>query len=224
VIRLQYFATLLIVGVVVACSPDATTSVPPSLAAGIEATPSAAVSLAAASSTAPTAMPVPTPTPTLTIAPTPVPTPVPWKAYKSKRYHYSISYVSSWIVTPGTTKLSDRFDPYLYPRSGPIQPNVWISRDVSTNISVSRTAAGLIAAAKKDYKAKLTSNKAIRLHGYAGRILVFEGTNGSYKIRVERIFIARGKVGYFISLYTDLTTATADHATFKKMYQSWKPT
>jgi hypothetical protein len=42
-------------------------------------------------------------------------------------------------------------------------------------------------------------------------------------VRIERIIIARGRVGYFITLYGDLTTVTADHATFKRMYLSWKP-
>lgn len=226
-IRTRRLAALLIVGVVAACSPDATTSAPPSQAAGIQATPSTAASAALASeapssspSTASAATPVPTAVPTAapTAAPTPVPTPVPWKAYKSKRNRYTMKYPPSWVVTPGTAKLADQFDAFGY-------PYVYVSRDVvSTSVSISLTVSHEIAFYKSHFKAKLKSNKAISLHGYAGRILTFEGVDNGLKVRIERIVIARGKVGYFLTLYADLTTATADHATFKRMYQGWKPT
>jgi hypothetical protein len=225
-IRTRKLAALLIVGVVAACSPDATTSTPPSQAADVQATPSTAASAAASAapssspSAAPSATPVPTQTPTAapTAAPTPVPTPVPWKSYKSKRNHYSIKYPPTWIVTPGSAKLADQFDAYGY-------PYVYISRDtVSTSVSISLTVSHDIAYTKSHYKAKLKSNKAISLHGYAGRILVFEGVDQGVKIRIEEVIIGRGRVGFFLTLFADRTTATVDHATFKRMYQSWKPT
>jgi hypothetical protein len=223
-IRMRILAALLTIGVVAACSPDATTSAPPSQAAGVQATPSTGASSSAApsssSSAAPSATPVPTPTATAapTAAPTPLPTPVPWKSYKSKRNHYSIKYPPSWVVTPGTTKLADQFDAFGY-------PYVYVSRDVvSTSVSISLTVSHDIAYYKSHFKAKLKSNKAISLHGYSGRILVFEGVDNGLKVRIERIIIGRGRVGYFLSLYADLTTAAADHATFKRMYLSWKPT
>jgi hypothetical protein len=215
-------AALLIVGIVAACSPDATTSTPPSQAADVQATPSTAASAAPSSSpsAAPTATPVPTPTPTAapTAAPTPVPTPVPWKAYKSKRNHYSIKYPPTWIVTPGSAKLADQFDAFGY-------PYVYVSRDVvSTSVSISLTVSHDIAYTKSHYKAKLKSNKPIKLHGYAGRILVFEGVDQGVKVRIEEIIIGRGRVGYFLTLFAERATAAADHATFKTMYLSWKPT
>jgi hypothetical protein len=226
--RTRTIAALLIAGVVAACGADATSPDPASQAAIAQASPSAAVvassqpsvAPSASPSSAPTATPVPTPTPTAapTAAPTPVPTPVPWKTYKSKRNRYSVKYPPTWIVTPGSARVADQFDAFGY-------PYVYISRDtVSTSVSVSLTVTHDIAYNKSHYKAKLKSNKAISLHGYSGRILVFEGTDNGLKVRIERIIIARGKVGYFLSLYADRVTATADHATFKKLYQSWKPT
>jgi hypothetical protein len=143
---------------------------------------------------------------------------VPWKAYKSKRNHYSIKYPPTWIVTPGSAKLADQFDAFGY-------PYVYISRDtVSTSVSISLTVSHDIAYTKSHYKAKLKSNKAISLHGYAGRILVFEGVDQGTKVRIEEIIIGRGRIGFFLTLFAERTTATADHATFKRMYQSWKPT
>jgi hypothetical protein len=220
--RTQMFMALVVVGLVAACSPVATTSASPSLAA-FEASPSMPTRQIPSSS--PSTMPVATPVPTPAATQTPVPSPVAWKTYRSKRYQYSIGYLATWIATPGTSEIADQFDPYLYPRSGPLPPNVSIWRDVVTpSISVKLTAANHIARIKKDYGAKLKSNKPVRLHGYAGRILVFEGTDGGRDVRIERLIIGRGKVGYFLTLYTDLSTAAADHAIFKKMYLSWKPT
>ena len=221
-IRTRKLAALLIVGVVAACSPDATTSTPPSQAADVQATPStaasAAASVAPSSSPSPAPSATPTPTPAPTAAPTPVPTPVPWKAYKSKRNHYSIKYPPTWIVTPGSAKLADQFDAFGY-------PYVYVSRDVvSTSVSISLTVSHDIAYTKSHYKAKLKSNKAISLHGYAGRILVFEGVDQGVKIRIEEVIIGRGRVGFFLTLFAERTTAAADHATFKRMYLSWKPT
>ena len=217
-IRTRKLAALLIVGIVTACSPDATTSAPPSQAAEVQATPSTAASVAAsvAPSSSPSAAPSATPTPTP--APTAAPTPVPWKAYKSKRNHYSIKYPPTWIVTPGSAKLADQFDAFGY-------PYVYVSRDVvSTSVSISLTVSHDIAYTKSHYKAKLKSNKPIKLHGYAGRSLVFEGVDQGIKIRIEEIIIGRGRVGFFLTLFAERTTAAADHATFKRMYLSWKPT
>ena len=205
-IRTRKLAALLIVGIVAACSPDATTS----------ASSAASSSPSASASAAPSATPVPTPTPTA--APTPVPTPVPWKSYKSKRNHYSIKYPPTWIVNPGSAKLADQFDAFGY-------PYVYVSRDVvSTSVSISLTVSHDIAYTKSHYKAKLKSNKAISLHGYAGRILVFEGVDQGVKVRIEEVIIGKGRVGYFLTLFAERTTAAADHATFKTMYLSWKPT
>lgn len=222
--RSRMLSTLLIVGLVAACGAETKSLDPASQAAGIQGTPSPGASANASSSSEPSAVPTatapatPVASPTPTAIPTPVPTPVPWKTYKSKRNHYSMTYPPTWVVTPGSARLADEFDAFGY-------PYVYLSRDtVSTSVSISLTVSHEIAANKSHYKAKLKSNKAIKLRGYAGRILVFEGVDHGLKVRIERIIVAKGKVGYFFSLYADLTTAARDSATFKKMYQSWRPT
>jgi hypothetical protein len=168
-------------------------------------------------STSPTASPSPTPSPT----PTPKPTPVPWKAYTSKLYHYKVTYPPSWIVTPGSARLTDQFDGFGY-------PYVYIWRDVvpaGRYASVSLTVSHDIATTKSHYHAKVVSNKSIRLAGgYSGKIVVYTGTDHGLKITIRRIFVAKGRVGYFLDLFGDSTAATGDAALFKKMYLSWRPT
>lgn len=165
----------------------------------------------------PTATPSATPSPT----PTPKPTPVPWKAYTSKLFHYKVTYPPSWIVTPGTARLTDQFDGFGYPYA-------YIWRDVvsaGSIASVSLTVNHAIATMKSHFHAKVVSNKSIRLAGgYSGRILVFTGIDNGLKVTFRRIFLAKGRVGYFLDLYGDSTEAAADAALFKKLYLSWRPT
>jgi hypothetical protein len=164
----------------------------------------------------PTATPSPTPTPT----PTPKPAPVAWKSYTSKLYHYKVTYPPSWIVTPGNARLTDQFDAFGY-------PYVYIWRDVVSAgryASVSLTVNHDIATTKSHYHAKVVSNKSIRLAGgYSGKIVVYAGTDHGLKITIRRIFVAKGRVGYFLDLFGDSTDATADAGLFKKLYLSWRP-
>ena len=209
--------SVLIVGLVAAC--DSATSSPapssPPVAAVSSAAPSPSPSAAPSPSATPTPTATPSPTPTRT--PTPAPTPEPWKTYKSARYHYLIKYPPTWIVTPGTSKLSDQFDDfestYLY---------VW--RDtVSGTASVNLTVSHDIAYYKSHFKAKLSSNKAIRLAGWPGRILIFTGVDNGQKVLIQRIVIAKGSAGYTLTMWSDLSDAAVAKATFKKMYLTWRP-
>jgi hypothetical protein len=214
----RILVSLLIVGLVAACD-SATSSPAPSPSAAVAAISSAAPSPSpsAAPSPSPTPTPTPTPSATPTPTPTPAPTPEPWKTYKSARFHYSIKYPPTWIVTPGTSKLSDLFDDfdstYLY-----------ITRDtVSGSASVSLTVSGDIAYYKSHYKGKLSSNKAIRLAGWSGRILILTGVDNGQKVLIQRIVIAKGSVGYLMTMWSDLSDAAAARAMFKKMYLTWRP-
>ena len=186
------------------------------------ASPSTARSSSAISSPSPSpsALPTPTPTPspTATPAPTPAPTPVPWKAFTSKRYHYKIKYPPTWVVTKGGAGISDEFDAY-----GP--PYVYVSRDTGSGpASLNLTVTHAIASIKSHYKAKLSSNTAITLVGWTGRLLKFTGVDNGVKVAIQEIVLAKGPTVYFIDLFADLKTVTADRATFRKMYVTWRPT
>jgi hypothetical protein len=209
--------SVLIVGLVAAC--DSATSSPAPSSPPVAAVSSAAPSPSPSAAPSPSATPTPTatPSPTPTPTPTPAPTPEPWKTYKSARYHYLIKYPPTWIVTPGTSKLSDQFDDfestYLY---------VW--RDtVSGTASVNLTVSHDIAYYKSHFKAKLSSNKAIRLAGWPGRILIFTGVDNGQKVLIQRIVIAKGSAGYTLTMWSDLSDAAVAKATFKKMYLTWRP-
>lgn len=120
-------------------------------------------------------------------------------------------------MTPGTSKLSDQFDDFestfLY---------VW--RDtVSGTASVNLTVSHDIAYYKSHFKAKLSSNKPIRLAGWPGRILIFTGVDNGQKVLIQRIVIAKGSAGYSLTMWSDLSDAAAAKATFKKMYLTWRP-
>ena len=213
--------TCLAVAIASACSP-ATTPAPsasPSSVAVAQASASPAPSVLVASpSPSPAATPSPTvsPSPTPTVAPTPAPTPVPWKTYKSARYHYSIKYPPGWIVTPGTSKLADQFDNYGY-------PYIYASRDTVSGIaSISLTVASTTAYYKSHNKAKLISSSKIRIAGWAGKVLQFDGTENGLKVRIQVVILAKGSVGYLLWVFGDRTTAAADAALFKKMYNTWR--
>jgi len=224
VIRKRAIAALLIVGVVAACDAETPTPSPsPSLTAvaasqAASASPSPSPTPSAAPSPTPQPTATPTVVPTATPLPTPVPTPVPWLAYKSKRFHYSIKYPPTWIVTPGSVKLADEYDEFSY-------PVVYVSRDVvTTSVSVSLTVSHDIAYYKSHYKAKVVSNKAIRLAGWSGRMIIFRGTDDGRTLLFQHIILAKGRVAYFLDMVGDNAEATPDQALFKKMYLTWRPT
>ena len=206
-------ALLLASLLVVACAAQAA---PPSEATveAVEPTPNAA---AARPSPAPTeAAAAAAPAPTATPAPAPTATPTPWQSYTSKRFRYAMKYPPDWVVTPGSRSRPDRFDGF-----GP--PNVFASRDtVAGTISVSRTVSSAVAYMKSHYKAKLKSNKSIRLRGWKGRILTFDATEGGVKYRVQTIILGKGRVAYFLEMWGLAENAKADAALFKKIYKTWR--
>ena len=189
------------------CAP-ATPSVEPS--STVDATPTAVPA-----TPAPTATPEPTAAPT----PTPAPTPEPWASYKSKRYHYSIKYPPTWIVTRGSARVPDQFDGYGY-------PYLFVARDVvrGGTASMSLTVAHEIAYNKSHYKAKLVSNKPVKLRGYSGRLLTFNGVDNGLKVQLQRLILGKGQVGYFLTMWGNRDAAVADQALFKKIYKTWRPT
>jgi hypothetical protein len=221
-VRIRVITALLIVGVVAACGSQAT----PAPSSPASAVPSASAVIAAAASSAPSPSPSPTPStaptatpqPTPTLAPTPAPTPIPWKTYTSKRYHYKIKYPPDWIVTPGTTKLSDAFDHFDY-------PYIYVFRDTVTgSVSISATVTAQVAFYKSHYKAKLVSNASITLAGWSGRLLTFSGVDDGLKVIIKEAIVGKGKVGYFITMFGEPANAEADRDLFKKMYLTWRPT
>ena len=164
--------------------------------------------------------PTATPLPTATPVPTPKPTPVPWKSYTSKKYHYKIQYPPTWVVTPGSGTFSDQFDGYDY-------PYVWIYRDTVSSGSIaspSLTATHDIAYNKSHYKAKLISNKSIKVNGWSGRIVTMRGVDNGVKVEIVDLLIAKGRVGYGLEMWGHVESAPADLALFKRMYGTWRPT
>lgn len=215
-VALALVVALLVVGcgtTTPSSSPSPLAIVPPSAAA---ASPSPSSTAAPTATPRPTATPVPTASP----SPTPAPTPVPWLGYTSKRFHYKIKYPPTWVVTPGSAKLSDQFDGFTY-------PYVFVSRDVvsrGATASVSLTTTRQIAYYKSHYKGKVLVNKAVRVGGWSGRLLIFSGTDNGVKLLYQQVNVARGRVGYFIEMESYLENAKADKVLFKKVYSTFKPT
>jgi hypothetical protein len=223
--RLGIVGVVVVAAALVGCgsteSPSPAQASPAASDLAVAQSPVPSASPSPSPSPTPTATPSPTPTPspTATPAPTPVPTPVPWKTYTSKRYHYKISYPPDWIVTPGSAGIDDEFDNYDY-------PYVFVGRDTVSGIaSVSLTVTHEIAYFKSHYAAKLIWNKGIKLAGgYVGRILLFRGTDSGTKVSIQRILVAKGKVGYFLSMWGERTTEAADIVLMRKIAKTWRPT
>ena len=166
-------------------------------------------------STEPTAEPTLAPTPEPTS--TPAPTPEPWAKHTSKRFQYSIQYPPSWFVTKGDATHADQFDGFGY-------PYVYVNRDVvGGRISIPLTVSDVIRTTKSHYKAKVTSNKAIKLAGgYAGRIVTFKGMDGTVPVTIQKVVVGKGREGYFLSLYVDDVQRQDGLDIFKRMYRSWR--
>ena len=60
--------------------------------------------------------------------------------------------------------------------------------------------------------------------GYSGRIVTFTGVDHGVKVTIVKIFVAKGRSGYFIEMWSDRTTTAADLKLFKQMYTTWRPT
>jgi len=192
----------------------AVSSSPSGQSAAPSAVPTATATATATAKPSPTATAIPTATP----VPTAAPTPVPWQSYRSKRFHYKIKYPPGWIVTPGTTKTADQFDDY-------VAPWVTVYRDTVSGVaSVNLTVTRDIAYYKSHYKAKLLSNKPIKLDGWSGRILTFKGSRDGRSLLMQHIIIAKGRTGYFIDMDGDYADAAADKALFRTMYKTWRAT
>ncbi|MFL5647645.1 MAG: hypothetical protein ACJ776_04535 [Chloroflexota bacterium] len=221
----QTLLGLLAIVLVAGCGP--TTVSPTSSTALAAASPSPSAESAAptaaptaTATAAPTARssPTATPLPTATPVPTAAPTPVPWQSYRSKRFHYKIKYPPGWIVTPGTTKTADQFDEY-------VAPWVTVYRDTVAGLaSVNLTVTRDVAYYKSHYKAKLLSNKPIKLDGWLGRILTFKGSRDGRTLLMQHIIIAKGRIGYFIDMDGDYDQAAPDKALFRTMYKTWRAT
>ena len=180
---------------------------------------SPASSLAAAPTPTPTATltPSPTPEPTPEPTPTPKPTPEPWKVHKSKVFKYAIKYPPDWVVTPGSKQRADAFDDFA-------TKFVFVERDtVSTWVDIEGTVDRERAYFKSHYAAKVVSDKRISVGKLSGRLLVFNGTDDGQKLRIQHLIIARGKVGYFLTMWSDRGTEKADAKLFARMYNSFSP-
>jgi hypothetical protein len=216
IVRHRAVAALLVVGLVAGCGQSPSNPEASSVAAvdGASAASSPSPSPSPGASPTPSATPAPMATP----EPMPAATPVPWKSYKSTRYHYSIKYAPDWIVTPGTAGYSDQFDNFT-------RPAVYVRRELVSGIaSVSLTIPHEVAYFKSHFKARLLSNKSIRLAGWSGRILTFRGVEDGVKIAIQEIIIAKGHGGYFLTMYGDDATLAADRALFERMYLTWRAT
>ena len=213
--------TVAVSGITAGCEAGASTS---PAAAVVAPSPSPLSTAAPAPSPAPTASPsasprpTATPAPTATPSPTPKPTPAPWAVYKSKLFKYSIKYPPDWIVTPGSTKRADVIDDFD-------TRFVFLERDtVSTWVDVQGTVDQEKAYYKSHYKAKLVSDKKVHVGSLSGRLLTFNGSDDGQKVRIQHLIIARGKVGYFVTMFSDPGNEKADAKLFLRMYNSFKPT
>jgi hypothetical protein len=220
VIRYRVILALVVVFVLEACGATTPSASPSALAVAQPSTGVASPDLSATPEATTTPLPTETPLPTATPSPTPAPTPVPWQSYTSKRFHYKMKYPPGWIVTPGNASTSDQFDAYVY-------PYVYVYRDVLSrgSVSVSLTATHDIAYYKSHFKAKVIVNKSIKLAGWSGRYLIFNGTtsNGA-KLQFQHIIIAKGRVAYFIDMDGLIENAKADRTLFRKIYLTFRPT
>ena len=222
------FASVVALAVVGCDASKPSSSVSPSDAAVAHAGQSAVAETSpsplASASLTPSGSPNPTPivsaNPTPSASPTPAPTPTPWQRFTSKRHHYKISYPPGWIATPAPAGGVDQFDNYDYPYIEVDRTTV-----VGSSISVRLTVNDEIAYYKSHYHGKLISNQSITLAGgYSGRMVTFDAIDDGVKVVAREIFVAKGRVGYYLDLWGKPDTAKKDYAIFKQMFTSWRPT
>ena len=216
------FALVLAATLIAGCAQGTQTAAPePSPTTGglAAASPSTETSPTATPTPEPTPAPTPTPDPTATPTPTPAPTPTPWLAYKSKRFHYKITYPPTWIVTPGSAKRSDLFDDAR---------STWVYVDRDTirtgTVSLGITQSNQIAYYKSHYKAKLLTKKSLKVAGWPARLLTFRGTDDGQKLYIQVLFVAKGRAGYFLRMFTFDGNRKADQALFKKIWKTFRRT
>ena len=202
-------------GISGACAAGQTTSSAQAVAA---VTPAPSPSPTPRPTAAPSASPAVTPEPAATPTPTPKPTPVPWAVYKSKLFKYQIKHPPDWIVTPGSSSRADQIDDFA-------SHYVFLERDtVSTWVDITGTVDQQKAFYKSHFKAKLISDKKVSVGSLSGRLLTFNGSEDGRKFRIQHLIIARGKVGYFVTMFSDPGNEKADAKLFLRMYNSFKPT
>ena len=54
--------------------------------------------------------------------------------------------------------------------------------------------------------------------------LTFNGSDDGQKVRIQHLIIARGKIGYFVTMFSNPGNEKADATLFLRMYNSFKPT
>ena len=129
-----------------------------------------------------------------------------------------MKYPPTWVVTPGDSKTPDEYDGYG-------APYVYVSRDTVSGVaSINLTMTRDIAYYKSHFKAKVLSNKPIKLDGWLGRIITFKGSRDGRTLLMQHIILAKGRVGYFIDMDGDYDQAAADKALFKAIYKTWRAT
>ena len=104
---------------------------------------------------------------------------------------------------------------------------MYVSRDTvpsGSYASVNLTISHDIAWYKSHYKAKVISNKSIKLAGWPGRILTMRGSDNGRTVLIQHLVVAKGRVGYTLNMYGDNENAGVDKAFFKRMYGTWRAT
>jgi hypothetical protein len=219
VIRRHAGLGLLVVVMVAGCGPTPATPSQSAISA-IGLTASAAPS-SPPPSTTPSATPGSTPTPTPLAAPTPRATQLPWQSYASKRYHYKIKYPGGWTVKPGSSSVADQFDGGAY-------PFVYVSRDVAARgymFILADTVKGDIAFYKtKATRVEVLSNKAVKVAGWSGRLVIFDGLVGIQRKLSQHLFLVKDRIAYTLDMEGYFSLAAENKALFKKIYSSFKPT
>jgi hypothetical protein len=207
-----------VLAIIVAGCGNAATPSPAAPASVGPSTVAVAVAVAPSASVAPPSV-APSPSPTASPSPTPAPTEQPWQTYTSKLNKYTISYPPRWASEPGDKKHFDLFDSLGYIR-------VYVGRHTyEFTVDAADFAKQDIAAYKKDYKAKLVSNKPLNLKGgYRGRIVELTGVEDGVPISLTHIVVSKGRVAYDINMYIDYPDTSAGRELFKPIYTSWRPT
>jgi hypothetical protein len=209
---------LFAIGLAAACGATPSSTGSPAPAGIIAVSASTAPGAASDDPSATPPGPSMTPAPRASAAPTALPTPSPWKTYKSKTFHYSISYPPSWTVIPGNANFADHFADFGYPTLDVYRETVSAGK-----ISLSYFLSADIAFYKSHFNAKLLSSKPIKLAGYTGRLLVFSTEVLARPILIQRIILTKGRRAYAITLRSDESASAHDREYFKRIYETFDP-
>jgi hypothetical protein len=137
--------------------------------------------------------------------------------YTSKRYHYTIEYPRYWTVTPGVRNASDQYD-----GGGPV---IYISRYVdSRTVSLSDVVKSDAAWYKRQYGAKVVASKAVKVAGYAGRLISYRGVDDDTNVAIQSLRLVKGRIVYDLSAIGEPINAKGDADFFRGIYETFKPT